>query len=499
MQQKLKISSDWLARQLERAQSALAAKSLIEFTLYTQLGYKAGPFHRLVAKHLDRVIAGKEKRLMIFAPPQHGKTMLASESLPAYWLGHRPDDPVILSSYAASLAHRNSRHVRTIVESDKYGRVFNTKIKQDSRAVELWEIENGRGALRAAGVGGGIAGNPVMLGIIDDPVASWQEAQSQTYRNRAWDWWQHDFYPRIWENGAVVVIQTRWHEDDLSGRILAHEANKWTVLRCPALAETQKQRDFHNQRMGLAAGLPDPLNREPGQALVPSRFSKVALHEIRETVGQRVWGALYQGAPMALEGNRIKREWLTKFADAIPQDVRGRTRYWDFAATADGGKRTAGVRISIDLDGIIYIEDVVFGQWSTDARNRVVKQTAEMDHAQFGNYGDMWVEKEPGSSGVDAINALVKFMAGFAVQPDTVTGDKDTRLEPFAAQAEAGNVRIVRANWNAPFVEELCAVPNGQFRDMADATAGGYNKLSGGAFTVVNLGQAIEKWRRENR
>jgi predicted phage terminase large subunit-like protein len=200
---------------------------------------------------------------------------------------------------------------------------------------------------------------------------------------------------------------------------------------------------------------------------------------------------------MALEGNRIKREWLTKFVDAIPQDVKGRTRYWDFAATDDGGKRTAGVRLSVDLDGIIYIEDVVFGQWSTDARNKIVKQAAELDHAQFGNYGDLWVEQEPGSSGVDAINALVKFMSGFAVQADKVTGDKDTRLEPFAAQAEAGNVRIVRANWNAPFIEELCAVPNGQFRDMADGTAGAFNKLSGGVFTVVNLAQAIAERRRK--
>jgi hypothetical protein len=191
--------------------------------------------------------------------------MLASESLPAYWLGHRPDDPVILSSYAASLAYRNSRHARAIVESDKYNRVFDTRTNQSSRAVELWEIEGHRGGLRAAGVGGGIAGNPAMLGIVDDPVSSWQEAQSQTYRDRAWDWWQSDFYPRVWENGAVVVIQTRWHEDDLSGRILAHEADKWMVLRCPALAETQEQRDFHNQRMGLAAGLPDPLDRKPGQ------------------------------------------------------------------------------------------------------------------------------------------------------------------------------------------------------------------------------------------
>lgn len=434
---------------------------------------------------------------MIWAPPQHGKTELASVRLPARWLANRPDDPIIMASYAASLAYINSRHARAVVESDEYQEIYpEIRTSKDSRSVELWELQGHKGALRAAGVGGGITGNPAMLGIVDDPVKNWEEAQSETFRDRAWEWWRSSFYPRVWENGAIVVIQTRWHEDDLSGRILAQEADKWTVLRCPALAETQEDRDTLNAKLGLPLGQPDPLGREPGQPLSPSRFSQEALREIRQTVGGRVWGALYQGAPTVPEGNRIKREWLSRIVDAAPNDVRDRTRYWDFAATAAAGARTAGVRMSVGLDDTIYVEHVVFGQWSTDARNQVVRQTAELDHSQFGNYGNLWVEQEPGSSGVDAINALTKYLQGFAIQADKVTGSKDTRLEPFAAQAEAGNVRLVRGNWNAAYIEELCSVPNGRFRDMADATAGAYNKLAGGGFEVINLGKALAERRR---
>ena len=218
-----------------------AEDSLLHFTKYTFGTYKADPFHEMVAGTLDRVVAGEIDRLMIFAPPQSGKSQLTSVHLPAYWLGRRPDDPVIITSYGSNLAEGKSRDARNLVESPEYRRVFEDVITaQDSRAVNEWNLAAPhRGRVIAAGVGGPVTGFGAKLGIIDDPHANWEQAQSLTMRNRVWDWWKGTFRTRIWEGGAVVLVMTRWHADDLAGRLLSDQANLWTVLRRPALAETQ--------------------------------------------------------------------------------------------------------------------------------------------------------------------------------------------------------------------------------------------------------------------
>src|SRR5262249_51902761 len=207
---------------------------------YPYPAYVVEPAHALIASTLDQVVRGAIPRLMILAPPQHGKSELASVRLPAFWLGQRPEDPVILASYAASLAESKSRQARHVVESPEYALLFPAiRTRRDSRAIAHWELDGHKGGLLAAGVGGPITGHGARLGIIDDPVENWQEAQSQTVRDTCWDWWRTTFRTRIWEGGAIVLIMTRWHEDDLAGRLLAEQAAEWTVLRLPALAETQ--------------------------------------------------------------------------------------------------------------------------------------------------------------------------------------------------------------------------------------------------------------------
>jgi predicted phage terminase large subunit-like protein len=336
----------------------------------------------------------------------------------------------------------------------------------------------------AAGVGGPITGHGAALGIIDDPFENWEQAQSQNTRDRVWDWWRGTFRTRVWENGAIVVIMTRWHEDDLCGRLLSEQADRWTVLRLPALAETQSDRDQRNKKLNLPLGEKDPLGRSPGEPLCPSRFSREALEEIRTDSGSLVWSAQYDGAPTLPEGNKFKRHWFP-IVDASPANAR-RCRYWDFAATSGGGARTAGVKLSI-LKGEIFVEDIVKGQWSTDPRNKIMKQTADLDTQTHGRKIPQWFEEEGGSSGKDASRAIIKYMAGHIIKPDRPTGSKDVRLEPFAAQAEAGNVKLVRGKWNGEYIEEMCAIPNGRFRDQADGTSGAYNKLarSGWARGVV--------------
>lgn len=458
-----------------------ARQHLLHFTNYTYPLYVADAVHELIAKTLDQVVEGNVKRLMIFAPPQHGKSELTSVRLPALWLGRRPDDPVIITSYGAELAESKSRQVRDIVRGDEYKTLFGdlspadepVELRADSRAVARWHLAHHRGGLLAVGVGGPITGHGARLGIIDDPFENWEQAQSATYREKIWDWYRGTFRTRIWEGGAIVLIMTRWHEDDIAGKLLRGQPGEWTVLRLPAVAETQEERDFNDRRMGVATGQVDPLDRQPGEPLAPRRYSAAELGSIRRDVGSLVWAAEYQGAPTAAEGTLIKRAWL-KIVDAAPAQVLGRIRYWDKAAsTSKAAKFSAGVRLSYGADGLIYIENVVRGQWTTGERRAVVKQTAQLD----GQAVLIGIEQEPGSSGLDSVQDDIRLLVGYPAFADRPSGDKDTRMMPFVAQAEAGNVRLVASEWNQEYIDELCAIPNGRYRDQADATSAALNRL----------------------
>jgi len=294
-------------------------------------------------------------------------------------------------------------------------------------------------------------------------------------RDKTWEWYRTTFRTRVWEGGAIVLIMTRWHEDDLAGRLLAQQASEWTVLRLPAVAETQEERDRHNAKMGLPVGKPDPLGREPGQPLCPRRYSADELAKLKRDVGSLGWAAEYQASPTVPEGNRFKRAWFT-VVDAAPTEAT-RVRYWDKAGTADGGAYSAGVLMSM-AGGMYYVEDVVRGQWSALERERVMKQTAELDAQRYGNTVQIWTEQEPGSGGKESAEATVRNLAGFPVHKEPVTGSKEVRAEPFAAQCEASNVRLGRGAWNASYLDELCAFPNGTYKDQVDGSSGAFNKLA---------------------
>jgi predicted phage terminase large subunit-like protein len=465
----------------EQVQLVEARRSLLAFTRYTFPQYRADPAHELIAEALDEMVSGRILRLMIFAPPQHGKSELASVRLPALWLAKRPDDPVILASYAASLAESKSRQARRVVESPDYAKLFPAiRTRRDSRSVSHWELDGHNGGMLAAGVGGPITGHGARLGIVDDPLANYQEAQSQVVRDTCWEWWRTTFRTRIREGGAIVLIMTRWHEDDLAGRLLRDQPGQWTVLRLPAIAETQGERDSNNALLGLPLGEQDPLGRKPGEPLCPGRFSLPALQALQRDVGSLAWAGQYQGTPRAPEGNRFKRAWLP-IVETGPTGPVHRVRYWDLAGTEGGGDYTAGVLLARDREGIFYVEDVVRGQWSSGRRNDVIRRTATEDRDRDRNgCVRIWLEQEPGSSGEEVVQALIRSLAGHSVYPDRVTGDKAVRAEPFAAQAEAGNVRVVRGPWNEAYIDELTTFPNGAHDDQVDGSSGAFNHLPRG-------------------
>jgi len=397
---------------------------------------------------LERVANGECSRLIVMMPPRHAKTSTVTVRFPVWWMERRSALRVIVAGYNQVLANKFSRMSRKLAQM---------RLGLDRRAVEEWMTENG-GWYRAVGVGGGFTGMGANLIIIDDPIKSREEAQSLTYRERVWEWYTNDLYTRLEPGGAIILVMTRWHEDDLAGRILSSgDADNWRIVRLPALAEEG-----------------DPLGRSPGEALNPDRYPVEELFKIKSVLGTWAFEALYQQRPMPAEGGFFKREWFSKFVDAVPAEVEGRVRYWDKAATADGGDYTVGARMSYTAEGVFYIEDVVRGRWSPGERDKIIKQCAEIDPpgTQF------WLEQEPGSSGVDSVQALIRLLAGYSVHADRATGSKQVRAEPFAAQCEAGNVVLVKGYWNNLFLDELLVFPNGQHDDQVDAISGAFSKIA---------------------
>lgn len=421
------------------------------------------------AKHLkvlDRAltdtITGTDgiRRLLISMPPRHGKSELSSKYLPAWYLGTFPDKQVIVAGYGAEFAEEWGAKARAVL--NEFGWMFGVSVSKDTKARSSWGIDGRRGGMKAVGVDGSLTGRGADLLIIDDPIKNAKEAASETYRNGNWEFWRAAAYSRLEPDGAAIVIQTRWHEDDLTGRILAHEeefGEKWRKVILPAIAEDG-----------------DALGRQPGEALWPERYNIDRLAPIQRTQGSYWWSALYQQRPAPEGGLIFKRHWFETVPEA-PAQVNKAVRYWDKAGTEAGGDYSVGALL-VERDGLFYVVDVVRGQWSALERNRIIEQTAQLDALRYGGKITIWVEQEPGSGGKESAELTVRQLAGHYVKSERVTGEKTTRWRPFAAQCEAGNVKLVKGAWNSPFIDELCIAPNGTHDDQADAASGAFNKIA---------------------
>lgn len=462
-----------------------ARNSMLAFTLRMRPDYEAAWFHRRIAAALDWFVAGVTPRLMLLMPPQHGKTELASRMLPPFILGKEPDTRIIAGSYGDELASRNNIDAQRVIDSDTYAEIFpGTRLAQRGRAgmrrldaqsvkarrtAHFFEVVGRRGSYRSAGVGVGISGMPADVGIIDDPLKDRAAAESATVREALWQWYTGSFRPRA--RGRILIIQTRWHEDDLVGRLLrlAQEdpnADQWTVVRIPALAETLKE--FPR----------DPADRrEDGEPLWPSRFSAAEMASLKTTLGSYQFDGMYQQRPTDAAGTIFQRAWFNKLVDVGPGlDHPGiiRCRFWDAAGTeAAPGKRpdwTVGTLMARTMDGIWWVEDVIRGQWGSMDVDRIILQTAQLD----GPRVIIREEREPGSSGKAVVEARARDLAGWDYKGEPTDENKLLRWRPFAAQAEAGMVRVLNRPWTRDWIEELVRVPGGLNDDQADSAAGAF-------------------------
>lgn len=284
-----------------------ARRELLPFTTWTMADYRAFWHHRVVADALDRWRRGESPQLIICMPPRHGKTELVSRRLPALILGANPDARIIMAAHTAALAEANSRDVQRIIESPEYQELFHLRLPgrgmrtgRYKRTDAHFEIPGRKGYLRAVGVGGAITGFGFDFGIIDDPVKSAEEAESEVYRERAWEWFTRDFWTRRAKGARVLVTMTRWHIDDLVGRILRYQGaglGQWQIIRLPAMAtDSPSGEDV----------------REPGEALWPEFLSAGELEQMR-AVDPRGFAALYQQDPVEAGGTEWPNEYFGKW------------------------------------------------------------------------------------------------------------------------------------------------------------------------------------------
>jgi predicted phage terminase large subunit-like protein len=464
----------------ERRETAVIP--FIDFVGKANPKYKWYPHVRQLADILQQIADGRMSRVMVFMPPRHGKTELVSRLFSAYYLYRHPDHWVGLNSYGADLAYTFSRNAK-----DNYLK-WGGQIRGDASAVKHWETGKG-GGMWAAGVGGPITGKGAHLAIIDDPIKNAEEAHSEIIRAKHKDWYDSTLYTRLEPGASIIVIQTRWHEDDLSGYLLANEDDEpeeWHIVHFEAIKENE------------IPTYPDTCTIEPdgriaGEPLAPERYTLGRLRKIAGRIGPYFWAALYQQRPAPREGGMFKREWF-EIVPGIPQlsAIIKFVRYWDKAGTKDAGAYTAGI-LMCQVGNIYYIVDLVMGQWAAPEREQIIKQTAQMDITMWGDSNNhrLWytvvVEQEPGSGGKESAEATISNLAGFNVKADRPTGDKELRAEPFAAQAGINNVKLVANDWNGRFLNIITAFPNGRIKDPVDASTGAFNELTSRQYAPMKV------------
>ena len=422
------------------------------------LGQKPARHHLALIERLERVASGEIDRLMVLMPPGSAKSTYASVLFPAWFLAQTSHSSIIGASHTASLAEDFSRRVLSVVRDNP--RELGYGLTRES--AELWTTTNG-GRYRAAGVGGPITGQRADLFIIDDPVKSREDANSETMREKAYGWYRADVMTRLKPGARMVLIMTRWHEDDLGGRLLLDAqagGDQWDVLKLPAIAE----------------GGSDPLGRLDGDALWPEWEDETALARKRAAIGELEYAALFQQRPRVAEGSLFKIAMLGT-VEARPAGGR-LVRAWDLAATEQVGSRnpdwTAGVLLRRDDEGRFTVLDVVRLRGGPEEVEAAIVNAA----AQDGRAVTIGLPQDPGQAGKQQVAYLTRKLLGYIVQSSPETGDKTTRAAPVAAQVNVGNVALVRASWNRPLIDEMTDFPNGTKDDQVDALSRAFGMLT---------------------
>jgi predicted phage terminase large subunit-like protein len=429
---------------LEQRRSFAVRRSLIEWCRFC--GFEPAAHHRLLIAELEKVARGETPRLAVFMPPGSAKSTYASILFPP-WLLASSSCNILAASHTTELAEKWGRRIRNLIS--EHSATLGISLAADSQAAGRWALDSGA-EYYAAGGGTGIAGFRAKLGLIDDPIRSSQDADSELIRDRIWDWYINDFKTRLVPHAAEILIQTRWHEDDLAGRALNHE--EWRVISLPALAEPG-----------------DPLGRRLNEPLWCDDdygYGELLI-ELSTKTPARTWSALYQQRPAPEEGDYFHADWLRPYDRLPPRETLKVYGASDYAVTADGGDYTVHIVVGIDPEWRMYVLDLWRVQASAD---RWIESFCDLVQ-QWKPIG--WAEEQGQiRAGVGPfLERRMRERQAYVARAQFPTrGDKAVRAQSIRGRMELDGLYVpMRAPWYADFRAELLSFPAGKHDDQVDA------------------------------
>ena len=471
------LSNEQREALLAEAEAELCRQSFMAYCKRMFPDYDTEARHiKLLVEHLERLERGEIKNLMVIMPPRHGKTITVSQLFPSWVAGRHAKDEQIMVSYNATRIEESSIKVRDYMESPLYP-FPDVKVRQDARAVNLFRTTAG-GKILATGVDGSLTGAGYTWGFLDDVQKDADDVGTMEKSDNLLKWYDEVFSTRAYPNARTLVINTLWSQRDMAYRIIEREPEAWTVLHVAAICDNETT---------------DPLGRNLGEALWPTQRPIQFLERIKKSIGTRAFSALYQGRPLAAEGNLIKSEWLAHEYDALPSieyTVPSERKAW--WSLMPGGLQTVKRPLEViqyvdsswgtangDFSVIatvgtdykaLYIMDIARGRWDHVTLTKMVE-------AKYNQYRPRVVCVEAAQSGFAVIQSL-KSLNRIPILAIPPRGSKIGRIESITPLMEAGQVLWPReAPWKKQAQEECLLVPNGTFDDVPDALAGAISSL----------------------
>lgn len=472
----------------ERAKRELAKRHLEDFLLYDGRGnWQTARHLKVLIDVLEGVEAnvrsGKGDRVIICMPPRHGKSEVSSKKYPAWVLGRNPEWELIITSYSADLAYDFSKIARNTF-AEHAPELFDLNLAKDSGAVGRWGVEGHRGGIAAAGAGGPLTGRGAHVAIIDDPFKGSKDADSKTIRDNIWDWYRSVLRTRLAPGGAIILIMTRWHEDDLAGKLIKEmkqgTGEDWRVVSMPAVAE----------------GKDDMLGRPEGEVLWPDRFSPDEYEAMKISVGSRMWNSLYLQRPSPAGGAIFKRHWINFYVPTqeikakfglnddvvvLPRLLDYQAQSWDCAFKDKDSSDPVSGQIWAKKKANFYLVDRLNERLSFVKTLKAIKQMT----AKHPNARAKYIEDKANGSAV--ISMFENEIPGIIpIEPD---GGKEVRANAVSPLFEAGNVYFPHpcvAPWVEGMIEEFVSFPNGEHDDDVDATTQALNKMSGSKTSLLD-------------
>jgi len=463
-----------------------AKENLLTYTDLTYPKYRPNWHHRVIARHLEDAAEGRIKRLMILVPPRYGKSELSSIRLPAWYLGKYPDKKVILASYSDWFSLQFGKHARNVCQTEMHRTIFpESKVRKDSSSGALWELDAG-GKFVAVGRGGAVTGHGAHLLILDDLIKNIQEAFSDNMRDTIWDWYKTTLFTRLEQDASIVIVNTRWHEDDLIGRILEHEGEKWTVLKMPAIAD----KDYTYGEYVY----------NEGETLWPEKYPLETVLETKGVMGSH-FDSIYQQEPGAQSGTIFKRDQWRKFFTP-PHNPKWVIQSWDTGFKTGSQNSYSACTTWVETDSGFYL---IHAWWDRLTFPELKSACVDL-YDKFKPNEVIIEDKASGQSLIQELKQNTKVPVK-GIKPE---GDKSARAHSVTPLFESGSVYILEGEqWSDEVIDYAAKFPRTKNTDVIDSVTqaleylrqGSHFKYSyhGGSYTRGSTKKSIFELEREKR